>query len=92
MFGVTTGHHEVGILSLAELALQSSHMHAGKGCTPCHPEVWVLVNGAGNEALDVPPLPKHVGKCGGEGRRRLHCWERHLPNVGLPLEAKDASG
>lgn len=65
-------------------------MLAGKGCTPSHSEVWVLVNGAGDEALDVPLLPKHVRECGGEGRRSLHCWECHLPDVGLPLEAKDA--
>lgn len=58
---------------------------------PHPPEVGVLVNGAGNKAAYVPPVPKDVWEHTGEGGRRLHCGEADLPDVVGLAEPKDAS-
>jgi len=55
-------------------------------CRYLHP---YLVNGTGNEALNVLPISKYVRKGRAEGWGRLNCRETNLGNVVRILESKN---
>lgn len=56
---------------------------------PGHPEVGVLVDGAGYEAPQVLALPKDMGEAVGEAGGRLHGWERDFADVVRLSQPKD---
>jgi hypothetical protein len=58
---------------------------------PCHPEVWILIDGAGDKTAYISALAKHVGKGGGKGRGSLHRWEGNFAYVAFHCETKNAS-
>ncbi len=51
-----------------------------------------LINGTGDETLDVLPFSKYLWECRAEGRSSLNSWEPHLSDVISVLEPKDTSG
>ncbi len=55
---------------------------------PGHPEVRILVNGAGYKAPQVLPRPKHMREAVWERRRRLDRREGDLADVVLWREAE----
>ena len=56
---------------------------------PSHGRYTHLVNGAGDEALDVLVGSKDLGESGAEGWSSLHSGEAHLPDVVTVAKAKD---
>ena len=58
---------------------------------PCHPEVWILIDGTGDKTAYISALAKHVGKGGGKGRGSLHRWEGNFAYVAFHCETKNAS-
>ena len=55
-----------------------------------HAEIRVLVNGTGDQALDVLLGSKNGGERGRKGRSGLDCWEHDFSNVGAVIKPKDS--
>ena len=56
----------------------------------CHSEVWVLVNGTGNQTGNISLATKYEGKCGAEGRSSLNCRETDLANRAALVKSENS--
>ena len=55
-----------------------------------HPEVWILINGTGNEAGNVWFATEDEGKCGGEGGSCLNGGETNFTDGATFIKPKNS--